>query len=374
VRLRPQLAWLFLLMVAACHGPRSHLIGARSSFRQIDLSFPATKGPPTGFTVCDGGATLVAVGGGVALAGWNGWVLEPGQAPTTDVSCSRGAAYVLKGRSLLRSDLHQQPRLVASLQGDALHLASSRDGGVWIWGKLNPDTSIIHHFDGEALREIYRGPTEVLAVATAGQDSVVSVLGRSIVLWQRGMNPSVIANLDADVDGLVMAPDGSLIVSLEQGIVRIDAAGKTHPLTFGIHGQLVMRSWTLYVLWVAQSRVVRLRPATGKSHLSYGLDAPFQEEDGYEYPKPPSQQGRLRALSTVPARVIIDGMMRGVTPMELMVDEGEHVLRIEADGYKSVETTLHFRKDVLSVIRAGLPRTASQSDSTIDVRQVRDRP
>jgi hypothetical protein len=199
----------------------------------------------------------------VAIAGSKEWFSPPGADPIHGVGCDEGGDLFVLGADWLgriyRYDDDPSIRSSVNLPPGDYHLVAMVNAGAWVWGHAK-QRWVVLRYDASGMSEVFESPTEIRALTTAGVDSALIALDRRLVIVAPGQKPNAIATLDGPPDGLAVAGDGSVFVSLPDGIVRIGVDKKITAVTRGVHGPLELRYKTLYVLWREAAEVLRLEP------------------------------------------------------------------------------------------------------------------
>ena len=229
--------------------------------------YPPEDGETPRFAVCGPGLPLVTHDGGVLLAGVMGWVVEPGDVPVHDFSCTGdGTMYLVRGMRLTRrskSDEKSNAGTLALLPAGDIRIAAGADGVVWIWGSVGEGDDkkyVLRRWDEEnGLVDVWSGTRELTAVAPLKHEAVATCIDKNLLLWRRGKEPQIIAKTERPCAGLAPAGGGSLFVSTrDRGILKIDASGEVGILTMGPSGPLRVRGGRLYLLWRKKNVVLEL--------------------------------------------------------------------------------------------------------------------
>jgi hypothetical protein len=228
---------------------------------------PESHVPPTNLAVGQMGIPLVPVGGGVAVAGFNGWFIEPPVLPIHSVSFAPNDILVFTQEmsdgqiAVLRSDARSRAQArVAIVPRGRYQIAAVRTDVVWIWGRQESGLWTIWHAEsGGHLREIYQGDTPVTALAAIGEHAAAVAIGSHLLLLRRGALPVQIGRLKDAVHGLASGPQGSLYLTTSRGLFRMDHANRLTALATGITGPAVYQAGSIYVLERASRRVYRVR-------------------------------------------------------------------------------------------------------------------
>jgi len=216
-------------------------------------------------SICGPGLTFVALNGGVFLSGHEGWAIDPGNIPITDITCDAfGVFYALTRDSRLLSIanglINPKYRTLASLPKGDYRIRSTVDGLVWIWGVDASRRWLLYSFaDKGGLKLVWRGTDEISALSPAGRDSVLVAHQRTILLHRKHMPPLLLFKAQGKIDGLAADPKGNLYYSMQNGIMRIANKGKSQTVVAkGIHGPLLVKNDLLMCLWRERAAVVAL--------------------------------------------------------------------------------------------------------------------
>lgn len=223
--------------------------------------------PLTGFAVDPGGFALVPLDGGVALAGVDGWLVEPRVPAVEAVATTPGGTLIFTQRTrdggvAVRRGGALAGRLGVLPEG-TYQLDADGETGAWAWGREAAGAwGVWHMAGGAAPTRLYGGAAPAMAVASLGQGSAVMAVGNQLLLVRRGAAPQQLARLRDPIDGLAAGPGKSLYLSTGDGIYHLVAAGVLVPLSGGIHGPVHVNGDAVYVLDRARRAVVRLRPVS----------------------------------------------------------------------------------------------------------------
>jgi hypothetical protein len=221
--------------------------------------------PLTGFAVDPGGFALVPLDGGVALAGLDGWLVEPRVPAVEAVASSPRGTLIFAQRTrdggvAVRRAGASAGRL-GVLPDGTYQLDADGESGAWAWGREAAGAwGVWHLAGGAAPTRVYGGAAPAMAVAPLGQGSAVMAVGNQLLLVRRGAAPQQIARLRDPIEGLAPGPGESLYLSTGDGLYHLVAPGVLVALSGGIHGPVQVNGDAVYVLDRARRSVVRLRP------------------------------------------------------------------------------------------------------------------
>jgi len=282
---------LLLVALAACGGSTAYRVRA----------LPVPKGAGDGeLAVCRPGVTLVPYDGGVVIAGAMVWAIPSGEhigsigcdeagdvfytrevaveAPTTYVDTSDDGA---EARTFIDTSSSSGVELVVrSHAGTEQHvplpaghwqLVSTVDPMVWLYDRAG---SVLYYDDKHGLVTVTSGTARIDAAAAIGTGGLAAVIGGRLVAW---LGTSFHDFGDApNTDGLAVAPDGSLYLSMPRGIVKLHVLdGPAERIARGIHGPLRLRGQSLFVLWREHSTVLQLTKRT--HHENIFTEGPAQD-------------------------------------------------------------------------------------------------
>lgn len=80
-----------------------------------------------------------------------------------------------------------------------------------------------------------------------------------LLLVSKSAPTKVLGKLAAPVDGLAMGPDGTVFISTRTGVFKWARLGEMGIVALGVHGHLVERAESLFVLDRGRNRLVVLR-------------------------------------------------------------------------------------------------------------------
>jgi hypothetical protein len=244
-------------------------VWVHANYQATVHQFPAGKRSPVNFAIAPPGLVLVPLHGGVFLAGWNGWLIEPSTTIIQSVATgSDGHLYFItateQGHAITwrRGGVWSaDEQVLATLPLGVYHLLTADGHGVWIWGRTQDGMWMIAHVRaGDTLRSVYSDSKPITALALAGRDALVAAMRDGIVLLRPGQPPVRLAHVRGVVDGLAVDQGGEIYASTLEGIVKLTKAGRLEPVASGLHGPLHWSMGNLYVLVREQHRVVQLRP------------------------------------------------------------------------------------------------------------------
>jgi len=263
-----QLRTIALIVLGACTPskqapsttPATGPFGVIAQMQVTQLSVPHG---PRELALCPPGLVLVPVGGGIALAGWDGWLSPPDQTPITSIACdANGDLTYLRAGALWRRDHGDaQATKLVELPSGTWHLASTANRGAWIWGRAASGTSVVFRLSPA------RGVTRALAtarpigaVAEAGIDAAIVAVDRTIVLIDANGAIHPLREMPRAPDGLATLPDGGVVVSDALGLTGIASDGTTSVVAAGLHGPMAISYLSLFVLSTERDAVFRLAP------------------------------------------------------------------------------------------------------------------
>ena len=258
-----RVAAVALIAATGCGHPGRSTTARYPSDR--DATLLAVPGSALGdFGICTPGLVLVASDGGVVLAGTDHWTISTrGHDPVSAVDCDEtGKMFMAIGSSIALADRVRGGDAVSlgTLAG-RIHVTASIDTVAWIWTDLPRGRALLSKFDtANGLQQIAVVDQRIGAVAAAGTSAAVVAVGKDLLLFNGGETPTLLRHLDAVPDGLAVAGDGGVFVSLPGGIDHLGSDGTVTRVTEGVHGPLRLRHQTLYVLWRERRAVVRLAP------------------------------------------------------------------------------------------------------------------
>lgn len=229
------------------------------------LRYPATDTPPTGFTVTETGLVLVPVRGGVGVAGWNGWAIEPQQRPVVSVAATRDALVVVDatdgGASISRWEKHAKVGDLGTLPAGVYQVVATPSEALWISGRqANGRWALFHAEKGKSVGRVAEMDARVEAVAPAGEAAAVAAVGRDLVMLRRGGSPVRLVRTTEDIEGVAVEPRGTVLFTTKSGLFRLDKPGHARILAVGIHGPVHERAGRIFVLRREQHEVLSLTP------------------------------------------------------------------------------------------------------------------
>ena len=234
------------------------------------------------FAACEPGFALVPSNGGVLLAGWNAWIIKPGEPRIASVACdAHSRLYAIEdGKVVIESASAPgttgaltkgesraiDPPAEADLPAGTWQVLSGAQGPVWLWGKLadSNDSSILRwEPPSRELEVVYSGAHPIRAASVIGTKGFAAVLDEDLVLWEDGHTPFRFGHVGAGIDGLAVDTEGDIFLSSGKGVVEMHADTNWSIVSAGVHGPLRMRDDVLYVLVHDPSiEILRLTPTS----------------------------------------------------------------------------------------------------------------
>jgi hypothetical protein len=246
-----------------------------SSYGAVKLSYPVTSSHPTSFAMCEPGLVFVPVSDGVAVAGWGGWLIEPGGLDAQSISCGQpGQLFAIDPQNnvieLRRVGKIFQTTKLTSLPAGNFQLSAANATDLWIWGSSKDNRWRLFKYDKRGIHQIWSGAGALRAATSVNPGTFLGVDGNMLVMWYSSGSSRVLARLEFEADGVAMDRNSEIFVSGPKGIVKLMPRGKPMLVSVGVHGPLIARGTRLYVLWREQSSVLRLkqRPSVSRSKSS----------------------------------------------------------------------------------------------------------
>jgi hypothetical protein len=242
-----------------------------STLRAHNLELPASAVAPTGFLLSPEGMALVPMSGGLVLAGWKAWYIEPHGLPILAASYDEeGSLYVTRPRDttglgiVVFAQNRQTSRMepISELPTGCYQITAALDSGMWAWGADSSMTFRLWYLRrGNSPISVYRSREPITAASAARHSVVILGVGNELLLLAKGHAPIRLAHLRNGTDGLAVARDGTVFVSTRAGILAMHRAGENGSFVArGLHGPMIYQDGNLFVLWRENRRVVRLSP------------------------------------------------------------------------------------------------------------------
>lgn len=257
--------------------PSSITGGARvtGAWTFAEMLFPAARELAVNFAVVPGGIPVVPQRGGLVVAGYSGWYVEPGARPIESVATAAGRVYITRpdstGRRVELRAWRPEQRGATSigwLPAGVYAIAAAPNGTVWAWGLRDGDRWSLWYADSASrLTPVTESDEPIRALAVSGPNAVVAAIGARLVLLRRGARPVQLAEATADIDGLAVDAAGVVYVSNRQGIYALVSPKAYVPIAHELHGPMQFSDGALYVLWRERHRVIRLARAPGAGEL-----------------------------------------------------------------------------------------------------------
>lgn len=247
------------MALTACGNPN-----LKRAYKVEPLQYPATVSDDAQFAACAPGAALVPYKGGVLVAGYQSWLIEPSGDPITSVGCDEaGDMFLVRGKTLEVRHKDRKADLVPLPSGD-FQLVATVDPIAWLYGTLADGRGVILRFSqADGLSVLYAGDGLVRSAAVIGTTGIAAVIDDHLHTWRNGKAPVDQGVVGSAVDGLAVDGDGSLFISGPKGVVRVTPtkdAPKAESVATPIHGPLRLRADVLYVMWRETSSVLRFHP------------------------------------------------------------------------------------------------------------------
>ncbi|MGI4863788.1 MAG: hypothetical protein ACRYFZ_07665 [Janthinobacterium lividum] len=224
----------------------------------------------TNFTIMYPGIALVPAGGGIFMAGWQKWFLNPARENLTFAVdyCEADASFYLftttktKSVILKLTENEQSPYTkVLEMPLGIYGLKAISPQAFWIWGQQGASWCI-WKYDAKALKLVYQSAAVIRDVAPLNERTLAVATDHSIITLSQGDAATEIIKMDAQIDGVAIDTDGTLFVSTEKGILHYlspELADDAEIVTYGIHGIVRRYQKSLYVLWREANQVVEIK-------------------------------------------------------------------------------------------------------------------
>lgn len=230
--------------------------------------FPKVTHAIHNFAIIDPGISVLPIAGGIYIAGWNKWFLNPSAKSIVHAIGylpKDTAVYLIaekENRKILLqlkgSEEKSAPVFLANLPAGSYSLKCVNKNLIYILGKQDKLWKV-WKYDGKALQPFFTSDIAINDMATTATD-VVMAIGNAIVYYGPKVSREVI-KLDLKIDGVAIDTDGTLYVSTEKGILHYlspEYISDADIVTSYIHGKLMIYKKTLYVLWREQNQVLEL--------------------------------------------------------------------------------------------------------------------
>ncbi len=259
-----KLPFLFAAIAcAACGKPDPNAPNMKRIYKIEPLTYPHSDDANKEFAACAPGVVLVPHGGGVVVAGYNGWLIEPQGAPITSVACDEAGDLFFLQDGKLKTRHRNGPADEIFLPPGDYQILATVDPIVWLYGTLDDHRGVIFHYEKkDGLRLVYAGDKAVQSAAVIGTTGISAVIGEDLYAWRGGPTPTDEGRVGEAVDGLAVGTDGSVFFSGPKGVVRVHSfsQGNVERVAATIHGPLRLRGDVLYVMWRETSAVLRFQP------------------------------------------------------------------------------------------------------------------
>lgn len=236
------------------------------AYRATCHALPAAVQPNT-FGVARSGEVLVPVRGGIAIAGWNGWLVEPQRHRVEGITVDpEGSLMLLRsahsgtGLVVIRQVLQGRTDTLGYLPDGVYRGLADRPGILLVWGRTAAGPWGLWRFAiGKPSRRLLNSADAAIgAAASAGPVAVMVALGPALLLLKAGGQTSRIATLAYPADGLALLADGSVALSGSSGVYRLGPDGRVYAIATGIRGPLVKAGNSFYVLSNGSGCVIQL--------------------------------------------------------------------------------------------------------------------
>lgn len=264
--------WILVLALVQCINAYAQnievkeLINVNKPFDQN--LFPRVNHAIHNFTVMDPGIPVLPIAGGVYIAGWKKWLLNP-----SAKSIIHAIDYLPKDTSIYLIAERESKKMLLQLKetgsGNATHYLTALPTGcynikcagknlIYLIGKEDKLWKV-WRYNGNQVQVFFESELPINDIATIGMD-IVMAIGNTVVYYGPKVSREVI-KLDIKVDGVAIDTDGTLYVSTEKGILHYlspDYISDADIITSYIHGKLKVYKKTLYVLWREQNQILEL--------------------------------------------------------------------------------------------------------------------
>ena len=249
-------------LAAACHHaptPAKPMppVEINAAYLPTPLGYPAGKA--TDFTACNG-VVLVCVNGGVALAGLDGWAVDPVANGLSSVACAgTHDGWGLRGVEVVRmpADNKSPWTVVAKLPAGRYQLVDTGAEEPIVWGQVDATQHwIVARVSGAKGVVMFEDARAIGAVAPAGHGALLVAVDKQLLrVDAKGAHP--LSTLDSAPDGLAVGDDGAIFASLPGGVVRMTRES-VKPVAIGMHGPLRIERDSIYFLLADRNAVMRL--------------------------------------------------------------------------------------------------------------------
>lgn len=232
-------------------------------YEVVAQPYPVGKVIPASFSVTNAGLVLVPTGGGVYLAGWSGWLVEP-RTPPVIASAPLGDGLVVasatdSGVVLERWQNGAVAGRVGQLPLGMYQLATAPNGAIWASGREASGSWVIYHAESGGLpARVTELRAPILSLGVANDSAAVVAVANEALLVRRGLPPVVIARAHDPIEGVAVEPGGTVLFTTRRGLWRLDGVGHATQLASGLHGPLAARGKRIYVMRQDKNDVVTL--------------------------------------------------------------------------------------------------------------------
>jgi len=226
---------------------------------------------PWNFSILDPGFVLVPANGGVMMAGWDAWFLEPQSKKVMAVSTSIAdtSVYVVSYDKsgiflykLNKAGSNEQTQQLARLDSGIYNLSSSL-GATYLWGLNNSGWHLWRVQGAElGLKPLYHTDKAINDLTFINADKVLLACDSSLVVVGENFAPTETMSFDSPIDGVAIDQEGLVYASLAMGVLRINSLKneEIRPIANLIHGPLKFYKGHLYIHWREYHQVVKLKP------------------------------------------------------------------------------------------------------------------
>lgn len=260
-------ALLFAVLLGAVPADSGGARLLSPSYRATALSLPS-GGPLGGLAVSREGLALVAMDGGVAVAGTRGWLIEPRKAPVLALAAgSDGRLVALRrwsdGRLRVIQESADAADTLAILPDGNYQIAIAGPRAAWVWGRARSGTWAVWRCEGGRAERILGSPSIALtALAPMGEGAALVAVGPVLAVLRAGAPPLRLATLQYPAAGLAVASDGSVLIASATGLFRLAGGGTLRAIALGLTGPIQTLGSSVFVLDRTHRTVVRLVPST----------------------------------------------------------------------------------------------------------------
>lgn len=238
-----------------------------AKYEVLSHPFPAAT-PPASFAVTKTGMVLVPMAGGVYVAGWRGWLIEPQSPPVIAVAAVDDGMILATATDseVVLARWHAGAPAVpfGTLPAGMYQLTTTPQGALWISGREATGAWALYFAPkGAGPQRIAELPVPIMSVASANESGAVLAVGNDLLLVRRSQETVRLARTKDPIEGVAVEARGTVVFTTRLGMYRLDAPGHVNVLATGLHGPLIIRGNRIYVMRHDRKDVLALTPPAG---------------------------------------------------------------------------------------------------------------